>query len=424
MDRDTAFRQLRTMFDAAIAAASPRVCLTPHLAELRPPTGRTLVIGAGKAAAAMARAVEDSWPGALSGLVVTRDGYETPTSRIECVAAKHPVPDERGRAAAGRMLEMMRGLSADDLVIALISGGGSALLTAPAPGLSLADKQAVNRALLASGAPIGEMNVVRKHLSAIKGGRLALAARPARIVTYLISDVPGDDPGVIASGPTVADASTFADALAVMAKYRIDPPAAVRAHLEAGVAGRIEETPKPGDPRLSHASTVMTVTPMRALEAVAGVARREGYEPVILGDAIEGLARDVARQHAGRIRDLAGKGRPVALISGGETTVEVRGKGRGGRNVEYLLALALELDGRPGVWSLAGDTDGVDGVEDIAGARIAPDTLSRAKAAGLDARARLEDNDGHGFFEALGDSIVTGPTRTNVNDCRISLIEA
>ena len=423
MDRDTAFRQLRTMFDAAIAAASPRVCLTPYLAELEPPKGHTLVIGAGKAAAAMAKAVEDSWPGALAGLVVTRDGYEVPTSRIECVAAKHPVPDERGRAAAGRMLEMVRGLSADDLVVALISGGGSALLTAPAPGLSLADKQAVNRALLASGAPIGEMNVVRKHLSAIKGGRLALAARPARIVTYLISDVPGDDPGVIASGPTVADASTYAEALAVLAKYRIDPPEAVRAHLEAGAAGRVEETPKPGDPRLSHASTVMTVTPMRALEAVADVARREGYEPVILGDAIEGLARDVAREHAGRVRDLAGRGRRVALISGGETTVEVRGKGRGGRNVEYLLALALELDGRPGVWSLAGDTDGVDGIEDVAGARIAPDTLARARAAGLDARARLEDNDGHGFFEALGDSIVTGPTRTNVNDCRISLIE-
>ncbi|MBV9835161.1 MAG: glycerate kinase [Alphaproteobacteria bacterium] len=422
MDRDTAFRQLRTMFDAAIAAASPQVCLTPYLKQLQPPKGRTLVIGAGKAAAAMAKAVEDNWTGALSGLVVTRDGYELPTSRIECVIAKHPVPDERGRAAAGRMLEMVQGLSADDLVIALISGGGSALLTAPAPGLSLADKQAVNRALLASGAPIGEMNVVRKHLSAIKGGRLALAARPARIVTYLISDVPGDDPGVIASGPTVADASTFADAQAVLAKYRIDPPPAVRAHLEAGAAGRIEETPKPGDSRLSHATTVMTVTPMRALEAVAGVARREGYEPVILGDAIEGLARDVAREHARRISEFSGKGRPVALISGGETTVEVRGKGRGGRNVEYLLALALELGGRPDVWSLAGDTDGVDGIEDIAGARLSPDTLARAKAAGIDARARLEDNDGHGFFEALGDSIVTGPTRTNVNDCRISLI--
>ncbi|MBM3622232.1 MAG: glycerate kinase [Alphaproteobacteria bacterium] len=423
MDRDTAFAQLRTMFDAAIAAASPQVCLTPHLTALSRPRGRTLVIGAGKAAAAMAKAVEDNWAGPLSGLVVTRDGYELPTSRIECVAAKHPVPDERGRAAGGRMLEMVRGLSADDLVIALISGGGSALLTAPAPGLSLADKQAVNRALLSSGAPIGEMNVVRKHLSAIKGGRLALAARPARIVTYLISDVPGDDPGVIASGPTVADASTFADALTVLAKYRIDPPQAVRAHLEAGAAGRVEETPKPGDPRLSHASTVMTVTPMRALEAVADMARREGYEPMILGDAIEGLARDVARDHARRIHDLAGAGRRVALISGGETTVEVRGKGRGGRNVEYLLALALELDGMPGVWSLAGDTDGVDGIEDIAGARIAPDTLARAKTAGLDARARLEDNDGHGFFEALDDQIVTGPTRTNVNDCRISLIE-
>ncbi|MGE0422489.1 MAG: glycerate kinase, partial [Reyranellaceae bacterium] len=409
MDRDTAFRQLRAMFDAAIDAASPQVCLTPHLAKLRPPRGRTLVIGAGKAAAAMAKAVEDSWSGALSGLVVTRDGYELPTSRIECVAAKHPVPDERGRAAAGRMLQMVQGLSADDLVIALISGGGSALLSAPAPGLSLADKQAVNRALLASGAPIGEMNVVRKHLSAIKGGRLALAARPARLVTYLISDVPGDDPGVIASGPTVADASTFVEAQAVLAKYRIDPPPAVRAHLEAGVAGRVEETPKPGDPRLAHATTVMTVTPMRALEAVAGVAQREGYEPVILGDAIEGLARDVAREHAGRIRAFAGKGRRVALISGGETTVEVRGKGRGGRNVEYLLALALALDGAPGIWSLAGDTDGVDGIEDIAGARISPDTQARAMAAGLDAQARLEDNDGHGFIEALGDTIVTGP---------------
>jgi glycerate 2-kinase len=280
----------------------------------------------------------------------------------------------------------------------------------------------LTRDLLRKSVPIGEINTVRKHISAIKGGRLALAAQPARVATYLISDVPGDDPRVIASGPTVPDATTFADALAVLHKHGIEPPAAIRRHLEEGAAGRIEETPKPGDKRLAGGITVMTVTPMKALEAAAALARQRGFESMILGDRLEGLSRTLATEHAALIRQQIVDGRRLAIISGGETTVEVKGKGRGGRNVEYLLALALELHELPGVWSLAADTDGVDGIEEIAGAMIGPDTLPRARAAGIDARARLEDNDGHGFFEAVGDAIVTGPTRTNVNDFRVSLI--
>ena len=410
---------LRELFDAALAAAQPATCLAPYIDRLQPPRGKTVVIGAGKASAAMARAVEDRWPHPLSGLVVTRYGYGETCKRIEIVEAAHPVPDEKGRAAAGRILETVKGLSADDLVLCLISGGASALLALPAPGLTLADKQAVNRALLRSGANIGEMNTVRKHLSAIKGGRLTIAAKPARVLSWLISDVPNDDPGVIGSGPTVPDATTFADALAVLARYRIDPPEAVRAHLEAGAAGRIEETPKPGDPRLARVETVLVATPKRSLEAAAAVAKQKGLDVLMLGDNLEGEARTLGAEHAGLARGID---RPTVILSGGETTVTVRGKGRGGRNVEYLLAEAIAANGALGVWGLAADTDGVDGAEEIAGAIFTPDTLARARAGGRDPQAMLDDNDGHTFFELLGDSLLTGPTRTNVNDFRATLI--
>lgn len=414
---------LRDLFDAALAAARPATCLAPHIARLQPPKGRTIVIGAGKASGAMAKAVEDQWPHPLEGLVVTRYGYGESCRRIEIVEAAHPVPDDKGRAAAARILERVQGHTPDDLVLCLISGGASALLALPAPGLTLADKQEVNRALLRSGANIVEMNTVRKHLSAIKGGRLALAAQPARVLSWLISDVPNDDPGVIGSGPTVADPTTFADALAVLAKYRIEPPMAVREHLERGAAGAIEETPKPGDPRLARVETIMVATPQRSLDAAAALARRRGLEVVLLGDNLEGEARDLGARHARlAIEQAKASGKPVVILSGGETTVTVRGKGRGGRNVEYLLSEAIATDGAPGIWGLAADTDGVDGAEDIAGGLFAPDTLSRARAKGRDPQAMLDDNDGHGFFGMLGDSLVTGPTRTNVNDFRATLV--
>ncbi len=414
---------LRALFDAALAAARPATCLAPYIEKLQPPKGRTVVIGAGKASAAMARAVEDQWPHPLEGLVVTRYGYGETCQRIEIVEAAHPVPDDKGREAAGRIHQRVQGLSADDLVLCLISGGASALLALPAPGLTLNDKQEVNRALLKSGANIGEMNTVRKHLSAIKGGRLAIAAQPARVLSWLISDVPNDDPGVIGSGPTVADKTTFADALAVLAKYRIDPPAAVLKHLQDGAAGRIEETPKPGDSRLANVETIMVATPKRSLEAAAGVAREHGVEVVMLGDNLEGEARELGATHASQAIEIAKRGgKPVAILSGGETTVAVRGRGRGGRNVEYLLAQAIAANGASGIWGLSADTDGVDGAEDIAGAVFTPDTLARARARGRDPQAMLDDNDGHGFFEALGDSLITGPTRTNVNDFRATLI--
>lgn len=414
---------LRALFDAALAAARPATCLAPYIDGLQPPKGRTIVIGAGKASAAMARAVEDQWPHPLEGLVVTRYGYGEACKRIEIVEAAHPVPDDKGREAAGRIYERVQGLSADDLLLCLISGGASALLALPAPGLTLNDKQDVNRALLKSGANIVEMNTVRKHLSAIKGGRLAIAAQPARVLSWLISDVPNDDPGVIGSGPTVADKTTFADALAVLAKYRIDPPSAVLRHLQEGAAGRIEETPKPGDPRLAKVETIMVATPRRSLEAAAAVAKEHGVEVVMLGDNLEGEARELGAAHARQALEIAKRGgKPVAILSGGETTVTVRGKGRGGRNVEYLLAEAIAADGAAGIWGLSADTDGVDGAEDIAGAVFTPDTLARARAMGCDPQAMLDDNDGHGFFESLGDSLVTGPTRTNVNDFRVTLI--
>ncbi|MGH8706135.1 MAG: glycerate kinase type-2 family protein, partial [Burkholderiales bacterium] len=386
--------------------------------------GRTVVVGAGKAAAAMAKAVADRWRGPLSGLVVTRYGHAVPCRGIEVVEAAHPVPDQAGLDAAARMLESVRGLSRDDLVLALISGGGSSLLALPAAGLTLEDKQAVNRALLRSGANIAEMNCVRKHLSAIKGGRLAAACAPARVVTLLISDVPGDDASVVASGPTVADATTFADALAILEKYRIGEPRAVLAHLRAAQ----EETPKPGDRRLA-ANTVITVaTAQHALEAAAEVARRAGVAPVILGGAIEGEAREVALVHAAIARQVARHGQPAAapcvLLSGGETTVTVRGHGRGGRNAEFLLALAVALDGSAGIYAMSGDTDGIDGTEDNAGAILTPDSVQRAAAAGKDAKRMLADNDAYGFFAALGDLVRTGPTLTNVNDIRAILVTA
>lgn len=412
---------LRQMFDAAVASALPEKCIPLFLPK--PPRGRTIVVGAGKASAEMARAVEKFWPGPLEGLVVTRYGHRAPTAHIEIVEAAHPVPDEAGRAAAERILGLVRGLTPDDLVLCLISGGGSALLALPGAGLTLQDKQAINRALLKCGANITEMNCVRKHLSAIKGGRLAAAAAPARVVTLTISDVPGDDPAVIASGPTVPDQTTYADALAILAKYGITGPAAVLEHLHAAP----DETPKRGDPRLAHCETHMIAAPQMALEAAAAVARAAGYTPLILGDALEGESRDVAMVHAGIARQVLRHGQPVpapcVLLSGGETTVTVRGKGRGGRNVEFLLGLAVALDGAPGVYALAGDTDGIDGAEETAGAIMTPDTLARAATLGVSAKASLADNDGHGFFEAVGDTVVTGPTLTNVNDFRAILIE-
>ena len=412
---------LKGIFRAAIAAVDPLQILKDHLPE--PPKGRSIVLGAGKAAAAMAKAVEDHWPGRIDdGLVVTRYDHGLPCERIEVVEAAHPVPDAKGQQAAQRILEKVRGLGADDLVLCLISGGGSAIMTIPGDGLTLADKQAVNKALLKSGANIAEMNCVRKHLSAIKGGRLAAAAHPARVVSLLISDVPGDDPSVIASGPTVADPTTREDALAVLKKYRIDASPAVFARLNDPAC----ETPKPGDPRLARSETRMLGTPQKALEAAAAAARAAGYTPMILGD-LEGEARDVALVHAGIARQVARHGQPgkapLALISGGETTVTVRGQGRGGRNAEFLLALAVALDGHAGIHAAAGDTDGIDGTEDNAGAVLGPDSIARAAAKGLSAKAMLADNDGYGFFSALGDLIVTGPTRTNINDIRVTLID-
>lgn len=411
---------LAQMFAAAVNAAQPEHCIPPHLPA--PPRGRTLVIGAGKASAAMAQALERHWPGPLSGLVVTRYGYAVPCERIEIVEAAHPVPDAAGREAAARLLALVSGLTADDLVICLISGGGSALLPLPGAGVTLEDKQAINRALLKSGATIAEMNCVRRHLSAIKGGRLAAACHPARVVNLLISDVPGDNPMDIASGPTVADPTTCADALEIVRRYGIELPAGARALLESGAG----ETVKPGDPRLTGVSTHLVATPQMALEAAARVAEAAGLPALILGDSIEGEARDVGKVMAGIALQVKQRNQPAAapcvLLSGGETTVTVRGQGRGGRNVEFLLALAVALDGAPGIHAVAGDTDGVDGQEEIAGAFVAPDTLARAWAAGLRPRDRLDDNDGHGFFEALGDSLVTGPTLTNVNDFRAVLI--
>lgn len=409
------------MFDAAIAAADPVKTIAPLLPPL--PKGRTLVIGAGKASAEMARALELHWPNPLSGLVVTRYGHGAPTKGIEIVEASHPVPDQAGADAAMRMLALVQGLTEDDLVIALISGGGSALLPMPFEGLTLADKQGVNKALLKSGATISEMNCVRRHLSGIKGGRLAAACAPAKVVTLAISDVPGDAPGDIASGPTVPDATTCADALKIIGKYAIAVPEAVRQILESGKG----ETPKPGDKNVPSHDFHLIATPQASLEAAADVARHAGITPYILGDSLEGESRDMGIVLAGIARQVATRNQPFAtpcvLLSGGETTVTVRGKGRGGRNVEFLLSLAIALQGHEKVHALAGDTDGVDGAEEIAGAMIGPTTLERAFAKGINPAESLADNDGHGFFQALADSVVTGPTLTNVNDFRAILVE-
>lgn len=407
---------LRDLFEAGVNAALPR-----HLvpAALPDHPGRIIVLGAGKASAAMAAAVEAHWPDRpLEGLVVTRYGHAVPCDRIEIVEAAHPVPDAAGALAAERILGMARGAHEGDLVLALISGGGSAALTLPAPGVSLEDKQAVTRALLRSGAAISEINCVRKHLSAIKGGRLAQAAWPASVRTLIISDVPGDDPSNVASGPTVADASTREQALEVLRRYQIDAPPAVLAHLSEPTS----ETPKPGDAHLARSRTLTLASAASCLEAAATLARARGITPIILGDNIEGEAREVASRLAAEAL-YRPTSVPLVLLSGGETSVTVRGEGRGGRNAEFLLALAIALDGAPHIHALACDTDGIDGSETNAGALIDPTTLTRARAAGLDPWRSLQNNDAFSLFESLGDLVVTGPTLTNVNDFRAILID-
>ena len=428
---------LRQLFDAAVMRALPLHCMAQFLPT--PPSamsgGRTLVLGAGKAGGAMAQAVEALWPAdaPLSGLVVTRYDHVPPrppglAQRIEVVQASHPVPDAAGHLAAQRILGLTQGLQPNDLVLCLISGGASALLTLPVDALGLAQKQALNQALLASGASISEINCVRKHLSRIKGGRLAAACAPARVVTLAISDVPGDDPATIGSGPTVPDPSTCADALAVLQRYRIELPAPVLAALRAGVL----ETPKPQHPVFLGQDVHLIATPLQSLEAAAQVVRAAGLAVHLLGDDLEGESREVGKVHAAIARAVARRGQPFArpcvILSGGETTVTLRPRapgavaGRGGRAGEFCLGLAQALQGQPGVFALAADTDGIDGVEDNAGAFVAPDTLSRGEAQGLKIGQFLDRNDAYGYFGQLGDLIVTGPTHTNVNDFRALLV--
>ena len=431
LQQPTAF--LQYLYRVAVQRALPSHNMAAFLPP--PPKGRTLVLGAGKAAGAMAQAVEALWPAQapLSGLVVTRYGHIPPRpsglpQRIEVVQAAHPVPDAAGLAAAERMLTLAQGLRADELVLCLISGGGSALLTLPAHGLTLADKQRVNQALLASGATIAEMNCVRKHLSRIKGGRLAQACAPARVLTLAISDVPGDDPSTIASGPTVADASRCADALAILRRYRIELPAPVLALLASGAA----ETPKPGDPIFARTQVHLIATPQQSLEAATQAARASGLAAYILSDAMEGESREVGRVHGALARAVARCGQPFArpcvLLSGGETSVTLRAlssgeaRGRGGRSGEFCLGLAQALQGQAGVYALAADTDGIDGVQDNAGAWVQPSTLERASALGLRIDDYLDRNDAYGYFAALGDLLITGPTFTNVNDFRAVLV--
>jgi hydroxypyruvate reductase len=409
-------RLLLSLFEAAIAAAQPALRIPAFLPPR--PKGRLVVVGAGKASAAMARAVEDNWQGPLAGLVVTRYGHGVACKHIEIVEAAHPVPDAAGMAAAARMMDLVRGLGREDLVLALMSGGGSAVLSNPAPPVTLEMFRALTSALLKSGANIVEINTVRKHLSTISGGRLAAAAAPARVLTLGISDVPGDDPSTIGSGPTVPDPTTLDDARAVLAKYGISPAPEIAARLADPAA----ETPK----ALPHAAYRMIAAPIQSLDRAAEIARAAGFAVHSLGPDLEGEARDVAAAHADLVRRIKGGHGPVAvpcvLLSGGETTVTVRGKGRGGRNAEFALALAVALDGLADVWALAGDTDGIDGTEDNAGAIVAPDTLARARTLGLAAQDRLADNDGYGFFAKLGDLVATGPTHTNVNDFRAIVI--
>jgi glycerate 2-kinase len=426
-DRTAARAILRDLFDAALGAADPGQALERRIPS--PVRGRTVLVGAGKAAAAMACAFESGWSGPLEGLVLTRYHHAVLCRQVEVVEASHPVPDAAGEQAARRILTLAHSLGPEDQLVFLASGGGSALLSLPAPGLTLDDKQAVTRALLRSGATITEINAVRKHLSAIKGGRLAAAAAPARIVTLAISDVPGDDPSVIASGPTVPDPTTFADARAVLEKYHIAAPQAVVSHLSQGE----EETPKPHDPIFDRAEFDLVASPQGSLQAAAAVAARQQITPIVLSDRIEGEARQVGLVHAAiALQIRAGKFRvgdrlispPVVLLSGGETTVTVTGTGRGGRNVEFLLALAVALNGIEGISALACDTDGIDGTEDNAGAIVYPDSLARAAARGISAQAALVHNDGYGFFAELGDLVMTGPTLTNVNDFRAVLVLA
>jgi glycerate 2-kinase len=412
---------LNAIFRASIAAADPRQMLAAHLPPR--PAGRCVVVGAGKSAAVMAAALEDAWPDVeLSGVVVTRYGHAVPTRHLRVIEASHPVPDTNSEIGAQSVLQAVQGLGPEDLVIALISGGGSALMALPVEGLTLADKQAVNRALLASGATISEMNAVRKHLSRIKGGRLAAAAAPAQVVTLAISDVPGDDPAVIASGPTVPDPTTFSDARSIISRYGVELPPAVAARLNE----EADETPKPG--QLPHTAFRMVATPSMALRAAAEEASRWGLAPLILGDALEGESREVGTVMAGIAKSVAMHGlpieRPAVLLSGGETTVSIgpEGAGRGGRNTEFLLALAVALGSTKGIWAVAGDTDGIDGTEDAAGAFVAPNTLARARAAGQDPHGVLDSHDSYGLFDSIGDLIRTGPTLTNVNDIRAILI--
>ncbi len=412
-------------FQAALRAADPLHIVPPHLP--RPPRGRTVVVGAGKAAASMARAVEDHWPAdkPLEGLIVTRYGHGLPLKRIEVIEASHPVPDDAGERAARRILESAASLVADDLLLVLVSGGGSALLSLPAEGISMADLKAVTRELLACGAPIEDINTVRKHLSRIQGGRLAAATR-ARVLALIVSDVTGDDPTHIASGPCAPDPSTFADALAVLERFGVKAPAAIDARLRKGAAGGIAETPKPGDPVFARTENRVVATAHASLMAAAHFVRERGFNPIVLGDSVTGEASEVAKVYAALAREVRLHGQPVAapvaLISGGECTVTVRGKGRGGRCAEFLLSLAVALDAQEGTWALACDTDGIDGSEDNAGAILTPDALARARSLGLEAKRLLADNDGYGFFSALGDLVVTGPTRTNVNDYRVILV--
>jgi hydroxypyruvate reductase len=411
---------LTSLFNAAVAAADPERTIRAHLPAK--PKGRTIVIGAGKGSAQMAGALEKAWDGPLEGLVVTRYGYAAPCKRIDVLEAAHPVPDEAGLKAAKRLLETVTGLSEDDLVIALISGGGSALLPAPAGKLSLADEIAVNKALLASGAPIAAMNTLRKHISAVKGGRLAAAAWPAKVVSLVVSDIPGDNPAFVASGPTVPDRATRQDALAIVQAYRLELPPAVMAHLNSPGA----DAPKPHDPRFARNEVHIIASAAVSLEAAAAEAKRQGIEAVILSDAIEGEAREVGAVHAAIAREVKLRDRPfrkpVVILSGGETTVTVRGKGKGGRNSEFLLAFALGIDGIGGIHALAADTDGIDGSEDNAGAFCDGTTVARLREGGHDARAYLANNDAWSAFDAVGDLFVPGPTGTNVNDFRAILV--
>ncbi|MCM5570796.1 glycerate kinase [Burkholderiaceae bacterium FT117] len=416
-------------FRAAVDAADPLKTLSGFLPvpnEIRK-FRRTLVVGAGKAAASMARAVDDHWPGdaPLEGLVITRYAHGMPCRRLQVIEAGHPVPDEAGERAAADILRRAGELGPDDLLLVLVSGGGSSLLSLPVDAVPMADLKAVTRSLLASGAPIQEMNVVRKHLSRIQGGRLAQATR-ASVLALVISDVAGDDLSAIASGPCAPDPSTYADALDVLARWDVAPPESVARHLQAGLRGEVGETPKPGDPVFGRVRSELVATAHRSLEAGAAVFGRAGVRAAILGDTVTGEARDVAQVMAALAREIASRdapfARPVALVSGGECTVTVRGKGRGGRCAEFLLALGRELDGLAGAWAIAADTDGIDGVEDNAGALLAPDSLARARVLGLDARRLLDDNDAWRFFSSLDDLVVTGPTRTNVNDYRAILL--